>query len=138
MATKVEVSRGKLTIKNEVGQTKNISGEDLKGLKKLRAFLEHIIQIENETTTDDVTVVGPAVEVESIEKSLEVAEVKNVHANRKKSGSLGKRSNENPLLGEKRVQRATEDEGKLKVDVKTVTKVRRGIQTDEVMTSAAF
>ena len=36
-------------------------------------------------------------------------------------------------MGEKRVQKATEDEGKLKGDVKTVTKVRRGIQTDEVM-----
>ena len=39
-----------MTIKNEVGQTKNISGEDIKGLEKLKVFLEQIVQIENEAT----------------------------------------------------------------------------------------
>ena len=108
-----------LTIKNEVGQTKNISGEDIKGLEKLKVFLEQIVQIENE-------------------KSLEVAEVKDILVKPNRRGSLGERSKEIPLVGEEGVQRATakgatEDKGKLNVDVETVAKVRRGIHTDEVM-----
>ena len=127
-----------LTIKDEVGQTKNISGEDLEGLEKLKVFLEQIVQIENYTTTDDVTAVGPVVEVESMERSLEVAEVKDSLVKPNRRGSLGERSKESPLVGEEGVQRATakgatEDKGKLNVDVETVAKVRRGIHTDEVM-----
>ena len=127
-----------LTIKNEVGQTKDISEEDLQGMEKLKVFLEQIVQKENEETTDEAAAVDEREKTERLEPTV---------VEEKRDGS--KEDTERPLpekmessnesfLGEKEKQRVTAAtqrgfKGTLKANTKTANKVRREIETDEVM-----